>query len=206
MVPGRCPETPWSLPGASQEPVQAGFQTQSKINEKFENSGSPPGRPGRLPGDPEGPPKSTKDRFFAKNGIQNANFCRFLCGKPFFVFCTWFFFVLPRKIVEKSTKKAVHFFTAALVFFNMPTLTKPCILQYESNFFTFWVFVFFAQKVQKNDLKDWRATFDPKNAEKRSPGISFFIKFGPELTSESQKSRKWRKKVLFWPSRFSTLF
>ena len=82
-------------------------------------------------------PKSTKNRFFAKNGIPNANFYRFLYGKPFFVFCTRFFFDFSRKIDEHSTKKTVYFCHSIVVFFNMPTLTKPCILRYESNFFTF---------------------------------------------------------------------
>ena len=179
MVPGRCPETPWSVPGASREPVQAGFQTQSKIDEKSENSGSSPGRPGRLPGDPEGPPKSTKNRFFAKNGIPNANFCRFLYGKPFFVFCTRFFFDFSRKIDENSTKKTVYFCHSIVVFFNMPTLTKPCILQYESNFFTFWVFLFFAQKMQRMTLKIEERLLTQKTPKRGPRGPLFSLNLVP---------------------------
>jgi len=201
-VPGRCPETPWSLPGASQEAVQAGFQTQSEINEKFENSGSPPGRPGRLSGVPEGPPKSTKNRFFAKNGILNANFCRFLCGKPFFVFCPRFFFDFSRKIDDKLTEKTMYFFTAALVFFNMPTLTKPCILQYESNFFIFWVFLFFAQKTQKMILKLEERLLTQKR-RKEVPGDLFFHWFSSWINvGEPKNPQNDGKKSFFDPAVF----
>ena len=148
MVPGRCPETPWSLPGASQEPVQAGFQMQSKIDEKFENSGSPPGRPGRLPGDPEGSPKSTKKIFFAKNGIPNANFCRFLCRKPFFrVLYAIFlrFFTKNRWNIDEKTNS---FFHSSARFFQHADPHETSYFSIRKQHFHFLSFCVFCKKTK----------------------------------------------------------
>ena len=51
-------------------------------------------------------------------------------------------------------KFSLCFFSSLIVFCNMATLTKHCILQYESYFFDFRVFAFLSQKPFKNRLKN----------------------------------------------------
>ena len=49
-------------------------------------------------------------------------------------------------------KISSYFFSPFVVFCNMATLTKHCILQYESYFFIFRVFAFLSEKSFKNRL------------------------------------------------------
>ena len=125
-----------------------------------------------------------------EKGVPNAIFSRFLCTMAFFVLFERFVIDFPRKIDEKSTKKTTHFFTAALVFFNMATLTIVCILQCESYFFIFRVFVFFLKKRQKTCYKIETAIFSSKITKKSSPGTHFGTQNAAELTSERSKNPK----------------
>ena len=94
-------------------------------NERFcEFSGS--SRDG--PGDPGGAQKFAKNRFFAKNGVPNVLFRRFLCTMMVSALFAQFSVDFSRKFDEKSMKKTMCFFTSSLVFFNMATLTKHNIL------------------------------------------------------------------------------
>ena len=73
MVPGRCLGHPLWLPGASRAPVQAGFQTQPKINEEMEGFWDAPGTSWEAPGDPEGTKNRPQIVFFLKKCIPNVN-------------------------------------------------------------------------------------------------------------------------------------
>ena len=141
-----CPGGAWGVPrglsGASRGTVRAHFETQLKINESFQGFWEAPGTSREPPGDPEGPQKSTPNRFFAKKGRSKREFSSLFARKAVVQpFCT-FFSVFSRKIDEKSMEKTIHVFTASLVFLNMATLTKHCILRYESYFAVFGVLAF----------------------------------------------------------------
>ena len=94
-------------------------------------------------------------------------------------------------------KKTMHFFSASLVFLNMATLTKHCILRYESYFFIFRVLAFFLEKHRKNSSKIQPAFFTSKNAKKSSRGTRLGSQNGPELTSEGPKISKMAQKSSF---------
>ena len=95
-------------------------------------------------------------------------------------------------------KKTMRFFTSSLVFFNMATLTKHYILQYESYFFIFRVFAFFLKKHRKKRSKIETTFFLSEITQKSSPGTRFRTQNGPELTSGSSKNRKMWQKSRFW--------
>ena len=99
-------------------------------------------------------------------------------------------------------KKTMRFFTSSLVFFNMATLTKHYILQYESYFFIFRVFVIFTKKPGKNNAKMLEAGFVAKITTEWSPGRYFGSKNAPEFTSETTKIPKIAKKCSFWARQF----
>ena len=100
----------------------------------------------------------------------------------------------------------MHFFSAALAFLSMATLTKHHILRYESYFFVFCVFVYFTKKQRKNDLEMQKAILDPKISPTWSPGTRFGSKNGPEFTSERPKIRKIVKNNRFLPKPFTEHF
>ena len=125
------------------------------------------------------------------------DFCRFLCARPICTRFARFFIDFSRKIDETSMKKTMHFFSASLVFLNMATLTKHCILRYESYFFIFCVFAFFLEKHRKNSSKIQPAFFPSKNTKKSSRGARFGSQNGPELTSEGPKISKMVQKSSF---------
>ena len=65
-------------------------------------------------------------------------------------------------------------FASSLVFFNMTTLTKHYILQYESYLFSFRVFSFFSKKNVKKRAPKSRPHFSLKNHPKVVPGDPFW--------------------------------
>ena len=103
-------------------------------------------------------------------------------------------------------KKTMRFFASSLVFFNMATLTKHCILQYESYFFIFRVFVIFTKKHGKNNAKMLEAGFVAKITTEWSPGRYFGSKNAPEFTSETTKIAKIDQKSSFLARQFFTRF
>ena len=120
--------------------------------------------------------------------------------------CIIFSVDFSRKIDEKSMKKTMRFFASSLVFFNMATLTKHCILQYESYFFIFRVFVIFTEKHGKNNTKMLEAGFVAKITTEWSPGSYFGSKNAPEFTSETTKIAKIDQKSSFLARQFCTRF
>ena len=156
-----------------------------------------PGRPGRPPGTQRNPKNRPKIDFLLKKGVPSVDFCRFLCARPICTRFARFFIDFSRKIDEKSMKKTMHFFAASLVFSNMATLTKHCILRYESYFSIFWVFAFCLKKHRKNGSKIQPAFFPSKNTKKSSRGTRFGSQNGPELTSEEPKISKMVQKSRF---------
>ena len=115
-------------------------------NEKCKVSGTSR----EVPGDPENSQKSTKIDFFLKKGVPSLDFCRCLHAIPFFKLFARFFIDFSRKNDGKSMRKTMHLFSASLVFLNMATLTKHCILRYESYFFSFCAFACsFSRKTSK---------------------------------------------------------
>ena len=157
-----------------------------------------PGRPGTALGTLGEPKNSLKIDFLRKNGVPNVLFRRFLCTKLVSALFARFSVDFSRKIDEKSMKKTMRFFASSLVFFNMATLTKHCILQYESYFFIFRVFAFFLKKSSKNVFRNRSHVFPSKITQKSSPGTRFGTQNGPELTSGRSKNRKMVQKSRFW--------
>ena len=133
-----------------------------------------PGRPGTALGTPGEPKNSLKIDFLLKNGVPNVLFRRFLCTKLVSALFARFSVDFSRKIDEKSMKKTMRFFASSLVFFNMATLTKHCILQYESYFFIFRVFAFFLKKIVEKRVPKSRPRFSLKNHPKVVPGDPFW--------------------------------
>ena len=133
-----------------------------------------PGRPGTALATLGEPKNSPRIDFLLKNGVPNVLFRRFLCTKLVSALFARFSVDFSRKIDEKSMKKTMRFFTSSLVFFNMATLTKHCILQYESYFFIFRVFAFFLKKTSKNVLRNSRHAFSFKDHSKIVPGDPFW--------------------------------
>ena len=103
-------------------------------------------------------------------------------------------------------EKTVSFFASSLVFFNMATLTKHYILQYESYFLIFRVFVFFSKKTSKNVLQNRDRIFPSKIIQKSSPGTRFGTQNGIELTSERSKKPKKVRKSCFRTEQFLNVF
>ena len=194
MVPWGCLGASRGPPGGPSEHV---FGRNSKLLKKKSDSGRLPGRPGRPPGTQRIPKNRQKIDFLLKKGVPSLDFCRFLCAKPFFRLFARFVIDFSRKIDAKLVKKTMHLFSASLVFLNMATLTKHCILRYESYFFIFCVFAFFLEKHRKNSSKIQPAFFTSKNAKKSSRGTRFGSQNGPELTSEGPKISKMVQKSSF---------
>ena len=165
-----------------------------------------PGRPGTALGTLGEPKNSLKIDFLLKNGVPNVLFRRFLCTKLVSALFARFSVDFSRKIDEKSMKKTMRFFASSLVFFNMATLTKHCILQYESYFFIFRVFVIFTKKHGKNNAKMLEAGFVAKITTEWSPGRYFGSKNAPEFTSETTKIAKIDQKSSFLARQFFTRF
>ena len=84
--------------------------------------------------------KSTKNRSLATKGAPGSDFLLIFLAESVFIICGLKFSSI---FGEKLSKKSMHFFTPARVFFKLATLTKHCILRYESYFFVFSVLVFF---------------------------------------------------------------
>ena len=100
----------------------------------------------------------------------------------------------------------MYVFTSARVFFKLATLTKHCILRYESYFFIFRVFVIFTKKHGKNNAKMLEAGFVAKITTEWSPGRYFGSKNAPEFTSETTKIAKIDQKSSFWAWQFFNRF
>ena len=119
------------------------------------------------PGDPEGAQKSTKDRHFVKKTrSERGVFVDFCAQSHCLCFFHDFRFDLSLNIEEKSKKKDMYFFIAALVFLNMATLTKHRILRYESKFFIFRVLRFFTKMHQTKITSNAKSNFGPPNPSK----------------------------------------
>ncbi len=131
------------------------------------------GRPGTALGTLREPKNSLKIDFLLKNDVPNVFFRRFLCTKLVSTLFARFSVDFSRKIDEKSMKKTMRFFASSLVFFNMATLTKHCILHYESYFFIFRVFVFFLKKIIEKRVPKSKPRFSLKNHPKVIPGDPF---------------------------------
>ena len=71
-------------------------------------------------------------------------------------------------------KTTTHVFAASLVFLNMATLTKHCILQHENYFFIFRVFALFLKKIVKKRAPKSTPHFSLKNHPKVVPGDPFW--------------------------------
>ena len=67
-------------------------------------------------------------------------------------------------------QKTMHLFSASLVFLNMATLTKHCILRYESYFFSFCVFAFFFEKNIEKIAQKFNQHFLPQKTLNSRPG------------------------------------
>ena len=81
------PGDPRGLPGASRGTVRARFQTKLKINEKINDSGRLPGRPGRLPGTQRDPRNQPKIEFLLKKkAFQTSMFVDFCAQGDFACF------------------------------------------------------------------------------------------------------------------------
>ena len=131
------------------------------------NFSSRPGRPLETLGDPK---HCLKILFLLKRSVPHVTLCQFLCTWLVFTRFARCFIDFSLEIDEKTMKKTMWFFAAALVVFNMATLTKHCILQYESYFFIFRVFAFFLKKNSRKAFQNRDHVFSFKNHSKVVPG------------------------------------
>ena len=142
LCPGGTWGVPRGLPGASRGAVGHAVRCNWQLMKILKDSGRLPGRPGR----PLGTQRDAKNRpqndFLLKNGVPNVDFPRFLCARPLFRLCARFVPVFFAKNQWKFNEKTMYFFTVSLVFLNVATLTKHCILRYESYFSIFCVLAF----------------------------------------------------------------
>ena len=130
------------------------------LQDPFTQKGSPIFRHFEVP---PGTPKSIKNWFVAKkSGSTEDSESIFVASDDFLIFSLFFSSIFLEKLIEKMT----YFLSAALVFFNMATITKHCNLHIESYIFIFCVFAFLLKKLVKNRLKTWI----PKKHRKMSPG------------------------------------
>ena len=106
--------------------------------------------------------------------------------------------------MENQWKKRCVFFASSLVFFNMATLTKHYILQYESYFFIFRVFAFFLKKNVEKRVPKSRPRFSLKNHPKVVPGDPFWdpkrsrINVGEVKKPKNVRKRSILDTVGFW--------
>ena len=141
------------------------------------------GRPGMPLATQREPRNPSKIEILLNKVVPNMNVRQFLCTNTVFTQFARFCIDFPRKNDEKSKTKRYILFTANLVFFNIATLTKHCILQYESHFFIFCVFARFFKRIEKKCSKIQFTIFPSKITKKSSPGTVLGSN-GPELTSE----------------------
>ena len=151
-------------------------------------------------GSPLGAQKSPKIDFFLKKPSQGALFHRFLLRMSF---SSIFRLIFSRFWMKNQWKNICFFSSPPRIFSNMATLTKHCILRYESYFFVFWVFYFFFEKSMKKTIEN----FTCQKSRKMTPG-------GPQNRSKivkkrllnRQKSPKMPKKSIFWGVDFLMIF
>ena len=149
-----------------------------------------------------GIPKSIQIRFFfvSKSVSQEPPFCQFLLPPHF----SWFFWsILAIFSIKNQCFFLSRFWRCLSFFFNMPTLTKVCKNQYETDFFTFCAFCFFRQKRPKNHPKfqcQKKLGKRPHLAPKIHWKSSDFRLFGNKNCSGASK------KVIFWGVVFCLFF
>ena len=107
---------------------------------------------------------------------------------------------------EILVRKAVHFFTAVLVFFNMATLTIVRILYIQSYFSMFCSLFFFCAKkpekhVKKRISKEHRKMMPdaPKMDPRLTPNLFILTE---NARGETQNLQKWLPKVVFGSIKF----
>ena len=93
-----------------------------------------------------------------------------------------------------------------LFFFDIATLTKHCILRYESYFYIFCGFAFFVKNRRKTCSKIETTFFLSKITKKSSPGTHFGTQNATELTSKRSKNPNFAKKSTFWSEQFFQRF
>ena len=89
-----------------------------------------------------------------------------------------------------------------LFIFDIATLTKHCILRYESYFYISCGFAFFVKNRRKTCSKIETTFFLSKITKKSSPGTRFGTQSCPELTLERSKNPKTMKTSSFWIEQF----
>ena len=103
-------------------------------------------------------------------------------------------------------KKNLFFSSPPRSFSNMATLTKHCILRYESYFYIFCGFAFFVKNRRKTCSKIETTFFLSKITKKSSPGTHFGTQNATELTSKRSKNPKMAKKSTFRSEQFFECF
>ena len=96
-------------------------------------------------------------------------------------------------------KKNLFFSSPPRSFSNMATLTKHCILRYESYFLVFWVFDFFFEKLIKKN--NWNIHL-PKKSKNDPRGTPKYTQNPEKMAAKSPKIPKNAKKVDFLRGRF----
>ena len=144
--------------------VQAGFQTQPKIDEKTDGSRD-------VPGGPRGPRDTPKIHqrsiVCEQKALHTWILCRFLRTRPLFMNFARFCIDFSRKNNEKSMNKIMHFFTSSPAFLNMATLTKHRILRCESYFFIFRALVFLSNKNHQKTTPKFKKQFFAQKSPKK---------------------------------------
>ena len=102
-------------------------------------------------------------------------------------------------------EKTMHFFTAAIVFFNVSTFTKHRISRYESYFLIFRICAFFFLKKHRKKCPKFKPCFFPPvflNSRAREAILG--AKVNPNDCRRGQKPGKSWQQVVFGPIRFPT--
>ena len=146
-------------------------------------------------GYPLGSQKSTKIDIFPKKPSQGARFHRFLLRMSF---SSIFRLIFSRFWMKNQWKKNLFFSSPPRIFSNMATLTKHCILRYESYFFFFWVFDFF----RKIDEKNYWKFHLPKKSKNDPRGTPKYTQNPEKMVAKSPKIPKNAKKVDFLRGQF----
>ena len=103
-------------------------------------------------------------------------------------------------------KKNLFFSSPPRSFSNMATLTKHCILRYESYVFVFWAFVFFLKNIGSMTSKFKPHSFPQKNTQKCSRERCFECQNGAQLALERLKISKIVEKNRFLSDLFFERF
>ena len=160
-----------------------------------------------LPGDPEGPRKSIKNWLFAKKCVPNVLFLTFFVQiSVSLVFVQDFVSIFHKKLMENPSKNR-RIFLALRCFFPTWRPSRNSVFYGTKATFSFFEFLYFSDKTFKKTMPKCREQVLSRESPENGPrGPILAPKMLPNSRRRCLKSGNWSKKVVFWPSLFSTDF